>query len=235
MDDSRSNVSDSFQARKRVWQNPDSFATTLLALFIDTYGTEGLDWDPMTIQSEIEQDFGVKVERSVFDRLMAGIAILTTDSFYKSLPDFIALCNVLAGDSYDPAVFDPADSAEIAWGMSEGMLISPPEDDEENPFSEDIVNYIAQTLKSEGLLTPPDVLKVGMKEEFSKILEKVKYDYSDDPEMFNAVYDMQSSRTGDINKTIKGMLKSLLEQMKDLPLNNGDPTEAVARMIKGMT
>jgi hypothetical protein len=74
-----------------------------------------------------------------------------------------------------------------------------------------------------------------MKEEFSKILEKVKYDYSDDPEMFNAVYDMQSSRTGDINKTIKGMLKSLLEQMKDLPLNNGDPTEAVARMIKGMT
>ncbi len=207
MDDSRSNVSDSFQARKRVWQNPDSFATTLLALFIDTYGTEGLDWDPMTIQSEIEQDFGVKVERSVFDRLMAGIAILTTDSFYKSLPDFIALCNVLAGDSYDPAVFDPADSAEIAWGMSEGMLISPPEDDEENPFSEDIVNYIAQTLKSEGLLTPPDVLKVGMKEEFSKILEKI--------DQVNDLIQGMQVRMRCHSDTIKHCKKGMLDQLAE--------------------
>ena len=48
----RHNLRTRFEARKAVWLNADSFATTLLTLFIDTYGTEAFDWDPKTIENE---------------------------------------------------------------------------------------------------------------------------------------------------------------------------------------
>ena len=68
---------------KAVWRSDSSYATTLVICFIDTYGTEGLDWDPMTIRSEIEEDFSVKISNNTFNRLMAGINIVTTDQFYS--------------------------------------------------------------------------------------------------------------------------------------------------------
>jgi hypothetical protein len=45
--------------------------------------------------------------------------------------------------------------------MTEALLIQPPDDDDENPFSEDIVAYIGQVLNQEGIISPPDILKGG--------------------------------------------------------------------------
>lgn len=230
----RHNVNNRFQARKSVWQNENSFATTLLTLFIDTYGTEALDWDPLTIQSEIEQDFAVKLPRAVFDRLMAGIAVLSTDSFFKSLPDFINLCNVLNGDSFDPTTFDPADAGECAWAMTEALLISPPDDEEEEPFSQEIVDYIGEVIKSEGILTPPDILRVSLRKDAKDLIEKVRYDFSDDPEMFNAVFDTEKSKTEDINSLVKNRLAELVRQLEAIPLNNGDASQAVKKLLASL-
>lgn len=115
------------EAFKQVWLSEQSYATTLLLCYMDAYGSEGLDWDPMTIRHEIEEDYGVKLPNKSFNKLMAAINIATTDQFYTSLPDFIDLCNVLSGDVLDPRWFDPADPGECAWGMTEAMFISPPE------------------------------------------------------------------------------------------------------------
>ena len=230
----RHNVNNRFQARKNVWQNENSFATTLLTLFIDTYGTEALDWDPLTIQSEIEQDFAAKLPRAVFDRLMAAIAVLSTDSFFRSLPDFINLCNVINGDSFDPTVFDPADAGECAWAMTEALLISPPDDEEEEPFSQDIVDYLGEVIKSEGILTPPDILKVSLRKDARELIEKVKYDFSDDPEMFNAIFDTEKSKTDDINNLVKSRLVELVGQLEAIPLNNGDSSQAVKKLLASL-
>jgi hypothetical protein len=230
----RHNVNNRFQARKNVWQNENSFATTLLTLFIDTYGTEALDWDPLTIQSEIEQDFAAKLPRAVFDRLMAAIAVLSTDSFFRSLPDFINLCNVINGDSFDPTVFDPADAGECAWAMTEALLISPPDDEEEEPFSQDIVDYLGEVIKSEGILTPPDILKVSLRKDARELIEKVKYNFSDDPEMFNAIFDTEKSKTDDINNLVKSRLVELVGQLEAIPLNNGDSSQAVKKLLASL-
>lgn len=214
---------------KAVWRSDRSYATTLVICFIDTYGTEGLDWDPMTIRSEIEEDFSVKISNNTFNRLMAGINIVTTDQFYSSLPDFIDLCNILDGDILDPKLFDPADPSECAWGITEALFMSPPDEGDENPFSPDIVGYIAEILKSHGINNPPDVLKIALKGGPEEVAETVGQNFSDDPEMYSAIWKNQQEKSEEIVSFIKSRLKLLVGQIKGLSLSNGNVLDSIKK------
>lgn len=220
--------------RRRVWTDPATLGTTLLVLFLDTYGTEALDWDPMTVHHEVQDDFGVTLPGPALDRLMAAVAVVTTDRFRTSLPDFIHLCNVLGGDSFDPTEFDPADAAECAWGVTEALLLDPPEDDEEEPFHDDIVRYIGEACTAEGLMQPPDVLRIGLRDDARDLVNRVSSEYSDDPAMFNAIWDMERSRVDDINRIIRERLTLLVKQLEGLPLENGDTKDVVQRMMANL-
>lgn len=220
------------QIIQQAFVSPESFATTLLTLFVDNYGTAGFEWDPETIRMELEEDFHVKVPQANFDRLMAAINLMRSDDFYKSLPDFISYCNILSGDTYDPRNWDPADAAEIAWGMTEALLIQPPDDEDENPFSEDIVAYIGQVLNQEGIINPPDILKVAVRD--NDPARMVAGDYSDDPEMFNSIYDFEAGKSEEINQLVKANLQRLAQQLTALPLRAGNPANAVQQMLQSL-
>lgn len=212
---------------QEAWTSRETFATVLLTLFLDRFGIEALEWDPATITLEIEEEFDVDLPALALDKLMVAIKILTSDRFHKSLPDFIAFCNVLGGEPYDPNTFDPADAEEVAWGITEGMLIAPPEDDDPEPFNNEIRAYIGGVLDAEGILNAPDVLRIALrKARVSPSLD----DYSDDPEMFSAIYDVESNKTDEINRTIRTKTKILAAQLAALKLTNGN-TQQVAKML----
>lgn len=214
-----------------MWKSPQTFATVLITVFLDRFGTEALSWDPSTIALEVEQEFDVALPQRSLDKLMVAVTLLTTDRFYKSLPDFITACNVLSGDTYDPRTFDPADGEEIAWGITEGMLICPPDDDDQEPFSDEIRGYIAAALDAEGIINPPDILRIALRTaNVSTSLD----DFSDDPAMFGAIYDLESSKTGDINQTIKDRTITLYNQLAALKLQNGSTEKVLAALQKVM-
>ncbi len=196
-------------------------------MFLDRFGTEALEWDPATISLEIEEEFGVDLPQSVLDKLMVAITILTTDRFYRSLPDFIVFCNVLSGDTYRPDMFDPADSTEIAWGITEGLLIAPPEENEEEPFSNEIRAYIGAILDAEGIINAPDILKIALRR---ANVSNAADEFSDDPDMFNAIYDVEAGKSASINSEITDRATMLAEQLSALNLANGT-TEAVAQKL----
>lgn len=223
----------SSQIVRTAFTDPGTFATTLLVLFVDMYGTEGFQWDPETIRMEVEDDLRVKIPDANFDRLLTAINLVTSDDFYKSLPDFINYCNVLSGDTYDPRSWDPADAAEIAWGITEGLLISPPDENDEQPFTEEITAYIGQALDQEGIITPPDVLKIAVRTKDNESF--VAGGYSDDPDMFNSIYDLESSKTEEINTLVKNNLKVLIQQLEALPLRAGTTTGAVQQMLQSLS
>lgn len=214
-----------------MWKSPQTFATVLITVFLDRFGTEALMWDPATIALEIEEEFDVDLPERSFDKLMTAISLLTTDRFYKSLPDFITACNILSGDTYDPNTFDPADGEEIAWGVTEGLLICPPEDDDQEPFSDEIRAYIGAALDAEGIINPPDILRIALRTaNVSTSLD----DFSDDPAMFNAIYDLESAKTGEINATIKDRTITLYNQLAALKLQNGSTEKVLAALQKVM-
>jgi hypothetical protein len=164
------------RACAEAWTDPGSFATTLVTLFHDTYAPsasgadeagrprviEAYSWHPGTILLEVESDFGVELPRANFDRLMAGIHLITSDSFYRNLPDFVDLCVVLAGGLFDPAHLDLPDAGDVAWAITEALLLSPPDGDE--PFSEEILAFIGKVADQEGITNPPDVLRLGVRD-----------------------------------------------------------------------
>lgn len=214
---------------QEIWKSPQTFGLALLTLFLDRFGTEGLTWDPGTIAMEIEDEFDVDLPQSVFDKLMTAINILTSDTFYRSLPDFIIMCNVLSGDTYRPDTFDPSDSVEIAWGLTEGLLIAPPEDDELEPFSDEIRAYIGAVMDSEGIINAPDILKIAIRR---ANVSDAANEFSDDPAMFNAIYEVEAAKTDEINAIIKEKAVLLIEQLLMLPLINGDTNTVAAALAE---
>lgn len=213
---------------QEAWTSRETFASVLLTMFIDRFGSEALTWDPTTISMEIEEEFNVDLPQLSLDKLMVAIHILTTDRFYKSLPDFIAFCNTLSGDTYRPDMWDPADAEEVAWGVTEALLIYPPEDDDQEPFTDEIRSYIGAVLDAEGLVNPPDILRIALRQ--ARVSPNVG-DFSDDPMMFNAVYDLEEGKRQDIEQTVRLRTKLLVAQLRALHLKNGS-AEQIAKMLE---
>ena len=215
-----------------VWTGNATFATTLLVMFIDTYGTEGLDWHPATIRHEINDDFRIKLPQENFDRLMAAIGLLKNNSFYTSLPSFITTCNILDGDTYDPRAWDPADSMEMAWGITEALLIQPPDEGDDEPFSAEIRGYIGAVLDEEGITDPPDVLKIALREEINR---DVPGQFSDDPDMFAAITRLDTDKTMAVQNGVRTRLQLLSRQLEAIPLREGDTKDVVQRMLRSLS
>jgi len=213
---------------QEAWKSRETFASVLLTLFLDKFGVEALDWDPATITLEIEEEFDVELPQLALDKLLVAIQILTTDKFFKSLPDFVTFCNVLGGDTYQPDMWDPADAEEVAWGITEALLISPPDDDDNEPFTDEVRGYIGAVLDSEGIINAPDILRVALRA--VRVSPSIT-DFSDDPMMFNAVYDLEAGKTEDINQSIRLKTGLLIKQLTALDLQNGN-TEYVVKMLQ---
>lgn len=213
---------------QEAWTSRETFASVLLTMFIDRFGLEALTWDPTTISMEIEEEFDVDLPQLALDKLMVAIQLLTTNRFYKSLPDFISFCNVLSGDPYRPDMWDPADAEEVAWGVTEALLIEPPEDNDPEPFTDEIRAYIGAVLDSEGLVNPPDILRIALRQ--ARVSPAIG-DFSDDPMMFNAVYDLEEGKRQDIEQSIRLKTKLLVAQLRALNLKNGS-AEQVAQMLE---
>lgn len=215
---------------KAPWLSPASFATTLLTVYLDCFGTEALTWDPNTIQMEVEQEFGVDMPAASFDRLLTAISLLTTDTFYTSCPDFVRACVVLSGHTPTPDLLILPDCADLAWGMTEGMLINPPED--ANHFDPEIVGFIAHALDEEGIITPPDILRIGTRSR--DLAEHVRYNFSDDPEMFSAIQNEEASKTDTINYLVRARMRGLIKQLQVLPLTTGNVQKLAEKLLAGL-
>jgi len=218
------------QKLQRAWTDPQSFATTLLLLFVDAYGTEGCNWHHETILAEIQDDFRVQLPQGNFDRLMVAIGLLTTDDFYRSAVDFVVWCNVLNGDRIGTS-WDDADSSEVAWGVTEAIIIDEPEEAE--PFSDEIRAYIGAVLDREGIITPPDILQLGLRGT-KNLVATVQGEYSDDPVMFSAIYDFERSKTDAVNMYIRQRLQLLGQQLESLPIRSGSTRGVLKRVFQAL-
>lgn len=224
---------------RRLWAGTDGFGFTLLTHFVDHFWREfpdekspdrrsPLEWTPATIEMELAADLQVEPSATAMDRLQTAIAVLTGDSFFVSPVDFARGCVSLAGPFVPADHMAMPDCKDIAWGITEALLIRPPEDDEREMFSPEVIGLIGQALDAEGIINPPDVLRIGARD--TDWSARVSYDFSDDPEMFAAVQQVEASRTDEINATVRGGLRRMLEQLRDLPLRYGK-TEPVAALL----
>lgn len=207
----------------------DAYATPLFLLVMDLYGPEALHWAPETMRMELEQDFQLRLPKATLDKIYAAITIVTSNYFYKDVTRFIELCNILAGDDFQPDEFEPADAEEMLIGITEAMLLWPPDDDaEDTEFSEEIREYIKQVLGEQGILKPFDILRLAFDGDQAS---RVDVEYADDPEMYAAIYDTQQSKTNELRQIYLENVAALTQQLQVLPLQNGSTADAVRQLL----
>jgi hypothetical protein len=217
---------------KEVLQSEDVPATVLLVIAADLLGPDVLTWDPETISLEVEEATGDPIRPSSFNKLMAAIELVTSNGFYRDLPTFIRLCNTLYNGTLT-LDFDPADAMEIAWGVTEALLIWPPDEEDEEPFDSKIIGYIGQVLREEGIMTPPDVLRLGITT--SNEGDRIQSQFADDPPMFNAVRDKERAKGEAINAEVKQRLARALQLLDTLPFAEADAEGAIRKMFQSIT
>jgi hypothetical protein len=195
-------------------------------VLIEAYGTEAVAWAPETIMMELQDDFNVQLPKVNMDKLVVGISLLTSDDFYRRPSRFVQMCNVLAGSELS-ASFDRADATECAWGMTEAMLLAPPEPDDDEPFSNEIRAYVGQVLAEEGIHNPPDLLKIGVlpQQHAASGLD------AEDPEMFAAQYGIRADRSAEIKEMLEDNVQEMLQQLATFSGSTKD--ELLKRMRQG--
>lgn len=221
-------------AERAMLTGAGTYATVLLVWACDRLGFDVEKkmpnvflWSPETVLREIKDTTGVAIPKRNFDKLMAAVAVITTDAFFQDVKRFIQLANILAGDDFDPEVFDPADATECAWAVTEGLLLWPPDEDEQEPFCDDIRHYIGKVLRDEGFVKPPDILRIALDADFSAT---VTHGFSDDPEMFAAIHKNQEDKAADVAAALHQGLTEMLSQLSALRLETGT-TEDIAAKI----
>jgi hypothetical protein len=206
---------------RNLLQASDTFAATIMGIAADLLGDDEFrGWDVATLILELEERTGAQLSLASRNRAMAGLVLVNSDPaiaelFYRRVSKFIQLCNALTDGVFEPRVFDPADVDEIAWGVTEAMLLAPPHEDDPNPFADEIVRYIGEACRREGLLQAPDILGLGLRED--RPLEKVHENFADDPVMFEAIAGMADNKSKDIDEFIYRELDRLVQQLRSLP------------------
>ena len=114
-------------AWREMWENPEADATVLNAMVLSKYGEEAIDWDPITIQMEIKDDFGVSPASEVMDKICAMQIVMGTGDFFQRVDAFRNIVNTIANGQSFFQTFTPLQAEEIAIaiatvGMNRDML-----------------------------------------------------------------------------------------------------------------
>jgi hypothetical protein len=196
-------------------QSDETFASTLLIMVIDRLGPELLTgedgpWTAATLRLEIQEAFGVTISDDNLGKLMAAIAVITTDNLFRGVPSFLFTIHGLLGDGMDWSYAEPIDVEDLAWAMVEAVLLMPPE--KEDIFDAQIVAYCRSMLKREGLMSPPWVLSFAKEDAV----------YGDIVIYGEDILLEQANRTEDVNVYLEQQQQRLLNQISSIPHLNLD-------------
>lgn len=196
-------------------QSDETFGTTMIAIAVEVLDENFFDWDPEALRLELEGLLRVKCSEIAFNRMMGAINVATSNAFYQSLPDFVRIVDALA-DGTPPHVLALPDAYDLAWGMTEALLLWPPDENDDEPFNQEIVDYIGAALDHEGFTTPPDILRLGLRADSENLLQKVQMEFAEDPVMTQAVMQTQRDKTTEIERNLQADLRLLFGQLKSI-------------------
>jgi len=199
-----------------------TYTTVLMAILWDRYGEEFLQWDPVTVNLQLRDDFRLEAPEWLMDRLNAGSVLMTTDQFHQTLTAFSAVCNTLNFGVSSPQVMVPADLDDVFWGVLEARLLEGPAESRQ-PFSEDIAGYVGVLLSEAGVDEPPSQLGFAVLPEHE--VENRQSALAGDDEMFFKLYwDRRQEARNGYQEMGMTRLRELFTQLRAVPLvhKNGE-------------
>lgn len=182
-----------------------TFATTLVFALIRAYGPEFLNWDPCTLEMEIQHDFNVRVPRVQMAQILALSGILTSDRFYQDVQTFDQVVNALSCADGEEEQDIPA-VEDVLWAVTEAGLSDP---DHVGQFSDGIRRYCGVVLADEGFVRAP----MGMS---FAIMAQHPVASSDDPSGYSDAYTARDSQVKEVEQWLSQQINKLLHDISEL-------------------
>lgn len=211
--------------------NPSALPTTLLLIVLDTFGVEAMDWLPSVMMEEMQSLAKANVPPRNFDKVNGLILALTTDRFYTDPKIMMKIANSLAPDG--PVMFgsfDPPDTRELGWAVTELRLHEPGSDDVlKERYSDRVMTTMRLIMRDEGLVTPPAVLGFAGKPGQGGHIA------ASGPAMFDAVRQSKNNQADQIDRWVQARFRKLAVQLRQITLEDGDMAEVKEMVDKILT
>jgi hypothetical protein len=187
-----------------------------MAILMDKYGSEFLEWDPLTVNLQIASDFGFAPRQALLDKVQAGSSVFTTNLFHLSLEAFSTISNTLNLGVTTSELFLPADLDDVLWGVSEVRLLEGTELND-TKFSHNIARYVGFLLADGGIQHPPSVLSFAEypEHESSNVQNNI---VEQDAVLYQAFWTRQLQEKEELEVINKNKLYALFSQLRQLPL-----------------
>lgn len=194
-------------------KDKNTFATVLLSILVDHFGSDALGWDTDTIDREIQDTFNVIMPSINRDKMQAVIGLLTTDAFYNDWLAFNHVCEAFNNDPVDFDILDPISPEMMAWSITEATFLEDPEDKPE--FDEEVRAFMGAILYDNGIRNPRGVLKLA-------IMPDTSTDWETDTTLFNGLQAQDNSDAKSIQDYVVAHGLLLIGQLDKLPMLNKD-------------
>lgn len=204
-------------ALQDILKDNQTFATVLLAIVLDEYGTEALEWEPEVTYQEIFEDFDVELPAVNQDKIQTIITALTTDQVQNDWLMFCHACNALNSVPIDFTSIDPPTPEEAAWAVTELAMVQDPEDS--SNYSPEVKRFIGTVCHMNGLLLPPRVL--SMADVPVKDSEAIT-SFGDDEAMLRGWYNKQRADADYVTEYASSKLMELITALDEVPLKERD-------------
>ena len=204
-----------YEELRKILENEETFATSLLVIMIDEFGTEMFEWDPDTLAIAAMDSFKADLPQVNRDKIWGLITVLSTNMFHSDPMIFNAVCQAFNNEEADFEIFNPISLEGVAWGVTEAIL-NDPEAPLDDSFSEEVRRYIGIIVDSRGLSQVPVVLSMALP---SESLSEGAMAYADDPDMYAAINKTQQENTDSVLSYTKKRVGALFSELKGLPLS----------------
>lgn len=203
---------------QRLLRATTTTATSLLAIIIDAWDVEALQWEPEVLRDELEERAGSIIPSINMDKIQGLTAALSTPSFYDDFYVFAHICNSLGGidEKVVFSVFEPPMPTEMAWTVFE-INLNDPSDNIADKFHPDVLAFMGFVLREGALSRAPKVLN------FVEVPLSGEEDiFAGDPELYTGYQTLLKENTDNVNKYVESRAKQLLAELSNLELENGD-------------
>jgi len=191
------------------------YSATLLVILSYLYGTEFFDWEPFTLRTELRRDLSIDIPDKTMDRIQAAITAVTNDSVFDDAVLFHHITTTMVNLDMVVDEWDEPTAEEIAFAFAQIIMLRG-ERNPETPLSDEVKAYAGVVLANEGFTTKPKYLQwANLPENHARNLEA----YSDDPAMFQAIYDNQSQQVGAVDQFVEHHSREVVRQIQALPFN----------------
>lgn len=168
----------------------------LLGVVLNKLGSDAIDWDPITIDSEVKEEFNVSLTHLQFNKLMAAIDVLHNDNFESKWFVFDKICKTFSNLYVDYETLDDSQLEYIVLGVLEAGLIR----GETIEFTDEVKAYMGRIFRDFGFVNAPTLFPFAIMPH-----SEDKLDEDSDKEKNEAVQQIVDVRLQEIREAMSSL------------------------------